>query len=353
MTPLVDLRSDTITRPTAAMRRAMAEAEVGDDVLGDDPTVRRLEEETAELLGKEAALFVPSGTMANQIAVSIVASPGTELLADEGCHIWNYEAGAPAALWGVTLRVVPGRRGMLSPEQIRAAVRGEDVHYAPLVAVALENTHNRAGGAVWPPEAFDAACEAAHDLGLLVHLDGARLWNAAAATGRAAAELAAGADMVSVCYSKGLGAPIGSAVASTRARIKQARFQRKRLGGGMRQVGIVAAGALHAMHHHRERLAEDHARAARIGDALRGFPGVEVFPVDTNIVIADFTATGRLQGEVAEGLRREGLLVLGFGAARIRMVTHLDVDDAGIEEAIRALRKVFAARTGARAGAGA
>jgi threonine aldolase len=349
MTALVDLRSDTVTRPTAAMRKAMAEAEVGDDVLGDDPTVRVLEEETAAVLGKEAALFVPSGTMANQISVSLVAGPGTELLVDEGCHIWNYEAGAPAALWGVTVHPLAGQRGMLSPDQLRAAVRPVNEHHAPLVAVALENTHNRAGGAVWPPEAFDAAARAAHDLGLLVHLDGARLWNAAIAGGRAPAELAASADTVSVCFSKGLGAPIGSAIASTSERIRRARFQRKRLGGGMRQVGIIAAGALHALRHHRERLAEDHARAKRLGDALRECPGVEVFPVDTNIVIADFTPTGRTQQDVVDRLKQEGLLAIGFGAARIRVVTHLDVDDAAIDAAIRALRAVLGARTGSRA----
>jgi threonine aldolase len=218
-----------------------------------------------------------------------------------------------------------------------------------LVAVALENTHNRAGGAVWPPEAFVASAGAAHELGLLVHLDGARLWNAAAACGRAPAELAASADTVSVCFSKGLGAPIGSAVASTSERIRRARFQRKRLGGGMRQVGIIAAGALYALHHHRERLVEDHERARKLGDALRDCPGVEVFPVDTNIVIADFTPTGRTQEEVVESLRREGLLAIGFGAARVRMVTHFDVNDADIEGAIRALRAVLGARTGTRA----
>jgi threonine aldolase len=247
------------------------------------------------------------------------------------------------------VRLLAGQRGMLSPDQIRAAVRPVNEHHAPLVAVALENTHNRAGGAVWPPEAFEAAARAAHDLGLLVHLDGARLWNAAIAGGRAPAELAASVDTVSVCFSKGLGAPIGSAIASTSERIRRARFQRKRLGGGMRQVGIIAAGALHALRHHRERLAEDHARAKRLGDALHECPGVEVFPVDTNIVIADFTPTGRTQQDVVDRLKHEGLLAIGFGAARIRVVTHLDVDDAAIDAAIRALRAVLGSRTGSRA----
>jgi threonine aldolase len=220
-------------------------------------------------------------------------------------------------------------------------VRPADPHFAPLVALGVENTHNRAGGAVWPRDDLDAACATAHELGLAVHLDGARLWNAAAALSLTPADLAAGADTVSVCFSKGLGAPVGSAVVSTRERVERARYLRKRLGGGMRQVGILAAGALHAVRHHRERLVEDHRRAAGIGEALAGLPGIEVLPVQTNIVIADMTGAGRGQDEVVRALADEGLLVVGFGASRIRLVTHLDVDDAAVETAIAALRKVL------------
>ncbi len=323
------------------MRRAIADAEVGDDVFGDDPTVRLLEEETAAALGKEAALFVPSGTMANQVCMGLLGGPGTEILVESGAHVLQYEGGAASALWGITLKPEPGTDGRLSPEQIRAAVRPADPHFAPLVAVGLENTHNRAGGAVWPREDLARACAAARELGLAVHLDGARLWNAAAAQSVSPAELAAGADTVSVCFSKGLGAPVGSAVASDRERVARARFLRKRLGGGMRQVGILAAGALHALRHHRERLVEDHRRATRIGEALAELPGVRVLPVQTNIVIADMTEAGRGQDEVVGALAAEGLLVVGFGASRIRLVTHLDVDDAAVEAAIAALRKVL------------
>ena len=338
---LVDFRSDTVTRPTPEMRRAIAEAEVGDDVFGDDPTVRRLEEETAALLGKEAALFVPSGTMANQIAMGLLAGPGTEVLVESGAHVLQYEGGAASALWGITLRPEPGRDGRLSPEQIRGAVRPPNEHFAPLVAVGLENTHNRAGGAVWPRADLERACAVAHESGLAVHLDGARLWNAAAALSVSVAELAAGADTVSVCFSKGLGAPVGSALAADRARVAKARFLRKRLGGGMRQVGILAAGALYALRHHRDRLTEDHRRAARIGEALASLPGVRVLPVQTNIVIADMADAGRGPDETVRALAEAGLLVVGFGTSRIRLVTHLDVDDAAVEAAIAALRKVL------------
>jgi threonine aldolase len=326
------------------MRRAMAEAEVGDDVFGDDPTVQALERETAAVLGREAALFVPSGTMANQISLALLASGGTEVLVDENAHILNYEAGAASALWGITLRPVPGDRGRITPAQIRGAVRPVNEHFAPLVAATFENTHNRGGGAVWPPGELAAGIAAATDAGLAVHLDGARLWNAAAATGRSPAELSRGADTVSVCFSKGLGAPVGSAVASRADLIARARFLRKRLGGGMRQVGIIAAGALHALRHHRERLVEDHRRAARLAEALTGLPGVTVLPVESNIVIVDFAPTGRTPEEVVDALAADGLRVVGFGRSRIRLVTHLDVGDDAVEHARRVLPRVLGAR---------
>jgi threonine aldolase len=337
---VIDLRSDTVTRPTPAMRRAMAEAEVGDDVYAEDPTVHQLEKETAALLEQEAALFVPSGTMANQLAMGVLAGPGTEVVLEAGSHIMNYERGAAPALWGVGLRTVVAERGCPTPEMIRDQLRPEDDHVAPVVAVALENTHNRAGGAVWNPEAFDAVCRSAREAGLAVHLDGARLWNASAATGLPVSRLARGVDTVSVCFSKGLGAPVGSAIASTRERITRARRLRKRLGGGMRQAGIIAAGARYALEHHRERLVEDHRRATRLGTFLTG-RGHRVLPVETNIVILDLVGTPWTGPELVAALGEKGLLAGAVSAERVRFVTHLEVDDGALETAERTLGAVL------------
>jgi len=348
MTPAIDLRSDTVTRPTPDMRRAMAEAEVGDDVFGEDPTVRALEEETAALLGKEAALFVPSGTMANQLGLAAHAGPGTEVLVEADSHVLNYEGAAPAALWGIQLRPVPGERGRILSRHISDALRPPDQHVAPIRAVAFENTHNRAAGSVWPPDELAASARTAREAGLGIHLDGARLWNAAAAGGDLVA-LAAAGDTVSVCYSKGLGAPVGSALVSTRERIHDARFRRKRLGGGMRQAGVIAAGALHALRHHRERLPEDHRRAAELGDRLRGLPGLEVLPVESNIVIVDLRGAALTQEQAVSAAAARGLRVLGFGRTRIRLVTHLDVNDADVRAAGDILVDLLGAGSGARA----
>jgi threonine aldolase len=343
---VVDLRSDTVSRPTPAMRRAMADAAVGDDVYGEDPTVRELEQETAALLGKEAALFVPSGTMSNQIGLSLLAGRGTRVVLEAGSHIVKYEAGAAAALWGITLHPVSGERGVLSPGQIDAALSPEDVHVAPVRAVAAENTHNRAGGAVWPRDALDAFCNRAAERGLRVHLDGARLWNAVVAGGTPADGIVRGADTVSVCFSKGLGAPVGSALVSSRENVARGRFLRKQLGGGMRQAGIIAAGALFALRHHRPRLADDHARAARIGKALEDL-GMGVLPVETNLVIADLGPAD--SGAVTRALRERGILIGDLGRGWIRIVTHLDVDDAGADRTIDALRAVLRGRGAAAA----
>jgi len=322
------------------MRQAMADAEVGDDVMGEDPTVRRLEERTAALLEKEAALFVPSGTMANQISLALLAEPGTEVIVHDGAHVLNYEGGAASALWGITLRTVSDDRGRVTPDHILSHLRPPDPHVAPVRAVAVENTHNRAGGAVWPVEELDAVFAAAARHGLAVHVDGARIWNAAAAGGQHPARLVRGAATVSVCFSKGLGAPVGSAVVSTRDRIERARFLRKRLGGGMRQAGIIAAGALHALEHHRERLVEDHRRAARLGEALREL-GVETLPVESNLVIAELALSGRDPDAFVSALAEHGILAGSVGRGRVRFVTHLDVDDAGLETALEGLRAVL------------
>ncbi|HNQ89365.1 MAG TPA: GntG family PLP-dependent aldolase [Verrucomicrobiota bacterium] len=339
---VVDLRSDTVTLPTAAMRRAMAEAEVGDDVFGDDPTVQRLEARTADLLGKEAAVFVPSGTMGNQIALRAHTEPGDEIVVESEAHIYYYEGGAPAALSGVMCRCVAGRRGVFRGTDLESVLRPPDVHFARTRLVCIENTHNRGGGSLWPLEAIlDVAATARrHDLRL--HLDGARLWNAAVATGIPERDYAAPFDSVNVCFSKGLGAPVGSALAGTREFIARARRFRKQFGGGMRQAGLLAAAALHALEHHRERLAEDHAHARYLAAALARLPGVGIDPdaVQTNIV--RFQVTRQSAREWVETLAAAGVRVLATGPDAIRAVTNLNVNRADIEYAAGVLARVAA-----------
>jgi threonine aldolase len=283
----VDLRSDTVTRPTPAMRRAIAEAVVGDDVFGDDPTVIALEQRVAALAGKEAALYVPSGTMGNQLAVHVLTRPADEVLLEAESHIYYYEQGGIATNSGCLAHPIKGERGVLPLEAVVAALRGEDDHIARVTLVCMENTHNRAGGAIVPLDRMRALAALARERGLAVHLDGARLWNASVATGIPIAEWAACADTVQMCFSKGLGAPIGSILVGSAAHIRAARRARKRWGGGMRQVGILAAACLHALDHHVARLADDHARAKRLADGLAGLPGVQIVAPDTNIVFLD------------------------------------------------------------------
>jgi threonine aldolase len=338
----VDLRSDTVTRPTPEMRRAMAEAEVGDDVFGDDPTVQRLEEETAQLLGCEAALFVPSGTMGNQVSIAIHTDRGDEVICEATAHIFLYEAAAPAMISGVQLHPLRGERGLIALDDLRGAVRSVDPHFPRSRLLCLENTHNRAGGRVLPFEAVQALTVEARRHGLSLHLDGARLWNAAVRSGRPEWEWAALFETVSVCFSKGLGAPVGSAVAGPRALVERARFVRKRLGGGMRQAGIIAAGALHALRHHRARLEEDHRRARRLAHDLAETPGFALDPaeVETNIVVGRLAAGAADPAIWVDRLRARGVGVVPFGARALRMVTHLDLDDAGLEFAVREVRAV-------------
>jgi len=334
--PPVDLRSDTVTRPTPAMRRAMAEAEVGDDVYGEDPTVRALEERVADLIGTEAALFVPSGTMANQVALRALTRPGEEVLIGKDAHCWAFESGALAGLAGAQTQVLPGD-GRFTADDVRAAHKSRDVYWlAPTTVVAVENTHNWGGGVCWRRDALDAVIAAARELGMALHLDGARLWNAAAAQGVSERELAAGFDTVSVCLSKGLGAPVGSLVCSTTARIKDCRRFRKMYGGGMRQVGILAAAGLHALEHHRARLVEDHANARHLAETLRGAPGIRVdlARVETNIVMIDIDPPA---STVIAGVRRRGVLLGAAAPQRIRAVCHLDVDRAAIGRAAEAI----------------
>jgi threonine aldolase len=339
----VDLRSDTVTRPTPAMRAAMAEAPVGDDVFGEDPTVNALQEMAAGLLGKEAALFVPSGTMANQIAIRILTDPGDEVLLDAQSHPISSESGAAAVISSVTFRPLPGHRGLLSPEQVRAAVRPENIHYAPARLCCLENTHNQGGGSVYALETVAAIRETAADLGLSIHLDGARLFNACAATGHAPSDYARHADTVSFCLSKGLGAPVGSILAGSRGLMKKALRWRKVMGGGMRQAGILAAGGIYALTHHVARLAEDHENAAVLAQGLAGLRGLEVRPeeVETNIVIFRVTRPGLGAAEFVRRLAARQVLMLPFGPDAVRAVTHLDVNRAGMETAIQAARAVL------------
>ncbi len=341
-TPPIDLRSDTVTRPTAAMRRAMAEAEVGDDVMGEDPTVARLQEKVAELLGKEAALFVPSGTMANQLAIGAHTRPGDELICDPYAHVYMWEGGGLARLWGLTTRTIEPRRGLLAEDDVQGMIRPDDPHYARTRLVALENTHNRRGGRVHPitSVAEVSGWARAHHLGM--HLDGARLMNAVVASGIAAKEWARYFDSVAICFSKGLGAPVGSALAGSSDLIHEAHRRRKLLGGGMRQAGIIAGAALHALENHVDRLAEDHANARLIARAVEETEGLslEHGPVETNLVwIAVDPGLGTAR-EVAARLKEAGVLVAALGPRVIRACTHLDVSEADARRAADVLRGV-------------
>jgi threonine aldolase len=334
----VDLRSDTVTRPSPEMRRAMAEAEVGDDVFGEDPTAQRLEARTAELLGKEAALFVPSGTMANQLALLLHCRRGDAVVLGEGTHCMVFETGGAAATAGVQFSVA-GQGGPFTAAECEKAILPAADWFPRARLVVLENTHNVAGGRVLPQAEVVAVAEVARRHGLAVHLDGARLWNAATASGLALDVLARPADSVSVCFSKGLGAPLGSALVGSRDFIKEARRYRKMLGGGMRQVGIVCAAALYALEHHREGLAQDHALAQTLAKGLAQLSGVsvDVARVETNIVNIDVPAAR----EVARRLAAAGVLINATGDSRLRAVTHRDVGPGDIALTLEAFRRVL------------
>jgi threonine aldolase len=341
--PPVDLRSDTVTKPTPEMRRAMMEAEVGDDVLGDDPTVKLLEARTALLLGKEAALFVPSGTMANQISVGVNTQPGDELLCASTSHVYLWEAGGIARLAGVTARTFPGDQGLLSLGELRDAIRPlHDVHYVRTRLVSLENTHNRGGGRVHPIASVVEIARWARAHNLAMHLDGARLFNAVAASGIPAREWAQHFDTVSICYSKGLGAPIGSAVAGTAEAIRRGRRLRKLFGGAMRQVGIIAAGALFALEHHIDRLSDDHVNAQILADAFVTTDGftLDCGPVETNLVWVRVDPSVGTAAEVAAFLRSRNILVSLPGTQVLRACTHLDLTREQVEYAADVIRQI-------------
>jgi threonine aldolase len=340
--PVIDLRSDTVTKPTPGMRRAIAEAVVGDDVMGDDPTVNALEERIASLLGKEAALFVPSGTMANQIAVAVHTRPGDELLCSTTSHVYVWEAGGVARLSGVTARTFEGDDGLLSLEVLRGAVRPDNLHYTPTRLVWLENTHNRGGGRIQSFETTQEIGRWAREHGLAMHLDGARLMNAVVASGRAARDWAQCFDTVSTCFSKGLGAPVGSALAGPAELIRHGRVFRKLFGGAMRQAGILAAGALYALENHVDRLAEDHENARILARAFQETEGfsLEFGAVETNLVWVKVDPSLGIGSDVASYLRSHGILVAALESQTIRACTHLDVSRDDVSHAAEIIRGI-------------
>jgi threonine aldolase len=347
---LIDLRSDTVTRPTPGMRAAMEKAEVGDDVFGEDPTVNRLQERVAAIMGKEAALFVPSGTMSNQACIKAHTQPGDEMLCEATCHIYNFEAGGPAVLSGVTCRTIEGDYGVVDVSQLEGKVRPVNDHLVRTRLVALENTHNRGGGRIYPLEKVRAISAWARQHGLAMHLDGARLWNAVIATGIPGAEWCRNFDSISVCFSKGLGAPIGSALAGTRDFVARARRIRKLFGGGMRQAGIAAAAALYAVEHHVDRLADDHRNAQVIAQAVRDTSGLRLDPpeVQTNIIFIEVDPELGPARDVSAALKRHGMLVQTVGEHYLRACTHLDVSAAQAERAAEAIRQAVPGLTPTR-----
>ncbi len=339
----IDLRSDTVTRPTPAMRRAMAHALVGDDVFREDPTVRRLEEKAAALLGKPAALFVPTGTMGNQIAVNVWTRPGQEVILEERSHILNYEMGAMAVLSGALPRILTGQRGALTVDAVRRAIRPAVYYLARTGLIALENTHNMAGGTIFPQAEAEGICDLARGHGIPVHLDGARLWNAAIASGRSAAVLARPFDSVMFCLSKGLGAPVGSMLVGPQSFIDEALRVRKRLGGGMRQAGVLAAAGLVALEQNLARLADDHAHARRLAARLAAIDGLEVDParVETNILIFGVSGSTPAAPELVERWKASGVLALALDERQVRVVTHYDVSGRQIDAAADRLERIL------------
>ena len=350
MKPPVDLRSDTVTRPTPAMRKAIAEAVVGDDVIGDDPTTLELERRVARLCGKDAALFVPSGTMGNQLGIAVHTRPGDQVLIERESHVFHYEQAGLGANSGCLANTVVTERGAVTPAMLEEQIEDpSDDHVARLSLVCTENPHNRHGGAVVPLDALRALATAARARDVRVHLDGARLWNASVATGVPIHEWAATADTLTMCFSKGLGAPIGSVFAGDAPTVRSARRLRKRWGGGMRQVGILAAACLYALDHHVDRLADDHRRARELAARWRGLPGVRVAEPDTNLVFLDLEHPALELQAVYDGLEARGILTLPYGKRRLRAATHLDVDDEGVARAAAALKQIVEEQVAARA----
>ncbi|HUU12528.1 MAG TPA: GntG family PLP-dependent aldolase [Terriglobia bacterium] len=343
--PIVDLRSDTVTRPTPAMRRAMAEAEVGDDVYREDPTVNRLQERAAEIFQREAALFVPSGTMGNQTAIKVHTQHGQEVICEARAHIYNFEMAMTAAFSGCLARTIWAEDGILTWDAIAPHIRARSDHRARTGLVSLENTSNLAGGSVYPPENSNRICDGAHEAGLPVHLDGARIFNASVTLGRSVAELTRKFDSVMFCLSKGLGAPVGSMLVGSKAFFEEARLVRKMLGGGMRQAGVLAAAGLVALEEGPKRLHIDHENAGFLAQGLAEIPGIEIDPakVASNILFLEFSGGGLTSFEISKRLAAHGVLANGVTPQTMRMVTHCDVDRAGCERALQVLREVMGA----------
>jgi len=343
MDRFIDLRSDTVTQPTADMRRAMFAAAVGDDVLAEDPTVNALQEKAARLLDKEAALFVASGTMANQLSIKAHTQPGDEVIIEAGAHAMNFEGGAGAVLSGVQFFGVPGSRGIIDAAQVEAAIRIDDVHFPVSRLIVIENTHNRGGGSVFPLGKIQQIRELATRRGLRMHMDGARLWNACVATGTSPAAYAAPFDSVSVCLSKGLGCPVGSLVLGSKDFIKRVHRFRKMVGGGWRQVGFLAAAGIYALDHHIDRLQEDHRKALKLAQGLAEIKNVIINPaeVETNILFFDVSRAERTAQEVAAAAKGKGVLLHPTAKTRIRCVTHLDVSFEDIDRALEAIEAVM------------
>lgn len=339
----IDLRSDTVTRPSSAMREVISKAEVGDDVFEDDPTVKKLEMIVADLLGKEDALFVASGTMANQVCLRALTQPGDEVILEEESHIFNYEVGSASALSGLQLYPVKGNRGVITAEEIEERIRPDNVHIPKTRVIVLENTHNRAGGTVFPLDEIAKIARLALKHQIKMHLDGARLWNAVMATGTPLHTWTKPFDSVSVCLSKGLGAPIGSVIAGSEEFIRRARRGRKMYGGGMRQVGIIAAAGIYAIENNFNRLIEDHRNAKLLAQRLSTIEGlkIDLEGVETNIVVIDIQKTGRSVEQFLDDLKEQGVLLVPFGKTKIRGVTHLDVKRDDILEAVEKFRQVL------------
>jgi threonine aldolase len=348
--PMIDLRSDTVTKPTPAMRRAMAEAEVGDDVYGEDPTVNRLERRAAEILGKEAALFVPTGTMGNTIAIKLHTSHGEEVICDARAHILDWELSMTAWFSGCLARSIPTDDGILRWDVVKNYLRAHGPHCAPTALIEIENTHNMAGGTVYPVDAINDICDHAHEAGLKVHMDGARIFNAATALGKPVREVAAKVDTVMFCLSKALGAPVGSMVAGTAETIARGRLYRKRLGGGMRQAGVLAAAGLIALEETPKHLGEDHSNARFLAEEFAKLPGISIDPrkVVTNIVIFDVGGTSLTPADLSARLKERGVLLNGVNARQMRAVTHYDVSRAYCERAVEALAEVVGTRVAAK-----
>src|SRR5262245_9200683 len=351
MTQIVDLRSDTVTRPSRGMLDAMTRAPLGDDVLGDDPTVISLQERFAAYVGKPAACFVPSGTMANQLSIRAQTEPGDEVIAHEDSHIIHYETGAPAALSGCMIRVLRGARGQYTAADVEQVIRPENIHSARSKLVVIENTHNRGGGSIWPLAEVERVTATAREHGLRAHLDGARLWNACVATGLKPTQYTRHFNTVSCCFSKGLGAPVGSAVAGDAETIKRVHRFRKMFGGAMRQAGLLAAACLYAMEHNIERLAEDQANARRLAEGIGNMPGLSIAPdqrergVETNIVYFDLAPSAPMSAaEFCEKLKAEGVWMLPTAPRRVRAVTHLDVSREMIDRALLAIESALTLR---------